>query len=127
MEPEGHPARRSDTRPTLLALAFLVTSACGPGATKRAADIGGIVTSVSGRSDGVTILVESDPSAPTAGAKASVAVTNSTRITRRAPGGEVAATLRDLVPGLRVEVWFDGPVATSYPVQGKAQALVIVR
>ena len=54
-------------------------------------------------------------------------MTSSTRITRRAQGGEVAATLRDLVPGLRVEVWFDGPVATSYPVQGKAQALVIVR
>jgi hypothetical protein len=24
-------------------------------------------------------------------------------------------------------IWFDGAVATSYPVQGKAQALVIVR
>lgn len=114
-------------RPTLLALALLVTSACGAGAAKGAADISGTVTSVSSRSDGVTILVESDPSTPSAGAKASVAVTNSTRITRRAPSGEVAATLRDLVPGLRVEVWFDGSVATSYPVQGKAQALVIVR
>lgn len=114
-------------RPTLLALALLVASACGGGATNRAADITGIVTSVGGRSDGVTVLVESDPSHPSIGDKASVAVTNGTRITRRAPGGEVAATFRDLVPGLQVEVWFDGPVAMSYPVQGKAQALVIVR
>ena len=114
-------------RPTLLALALLVTSACGGGAANRAADIAGIVTSVSGRTDGVTVLVESDPSTPTAGQKASVAVTSATRITRRAQGGDVTATLRDLVPGAMVEVWFDGPVAMSYPVQGKAQALVIVR
>jgi hypothetical protein len=114
-------------RPTLLALALLVTSACGGGAVNRAADIAGIVTSVSGRTDGVTVLVESDPSTPSAGEKASVAVTNGTRITRRAQTGEVTATFRELVPGLRVEVWFDGPVAMSYPVQGKAQALVIVR
>ena len=85
----------------------------------------GFVTSVSGRPDGVTVLVEADPSHPSIGDKASVAVTSSTRITRRTQGGEVAATLRDLVPGVRVEVWFDGAVATSYPVQGRAQALVI--
>jgi len=114
-------------RPTLLVLAVLVTSACSGGAASRAADISGIVTSVSGRTDGVTVLVESDPSTPTAGDKASVVVTSSTRVTRRSGSGEVAATFRDLRPGLRVEVWFEGPVAMSYPVQGKAQAVVIVR
>ena len=111
----------------LLAFVLLVASACGGGAAKGAADITGFVTSVSGRADGVTVLVEADPSHPSFGDKASVAVTSNTRITRRAQGGEVAATFRDLVPGLQVEVWFDGPVATSYPVQGKAQALVILR
>ena len=111
--------------PALLALAFVVASACGGGAASRAPDMTGFVTSVSGRPDGVTVLVEADPSHPSIGDKASVAVTSGTRITRRTQGGEVAATFRDLVPGLRVEVWFDGPVATSYPVQGKAQALVI--
>ena len=111
----------------LLALAFLLASACGGGAADRGPDITGYITSVSGRSDGVTVLVESEPSHPSIGDKASVAVTSSTRITRKAPGGEVAATARDLVPGRQVQVWFDGPVATSYPVQGKAQALVIVR
>ncbi len=111
----------------LLALAFLVASACGGGAANRSPDIIGNITSVSGRADGVTVLVEAQPSHPSLGDKASVAVTTATRITRRAQNGEVAATLRDLVPGLQVEVWFDGPVATSYPVQGKAQALVILR
>jgi hypothetical protein len=114
-------------RPTLLALAVLVASACGGGAASRTADIAGIVTSVSGRTDGVNVLVESDPSTPTSGQKASVAVTSGTRITRRAQGGDVAATMRDLVPGTMVEVWFDGPAAMSYPIQAKALALVILR
>jgi len=113
-------------RQALFALAFLVACACGGGAANRPADITGFVTSVSGRPDGVTVLVEAEPSHPSVGDKASVAVTSSTRITRRTQTGE-AATFRDLVPGLRVEVWFDGTVATSYPVQGKAQALVIIR
>ena len=114
-------------RATLLALVLLVTSACGGGAANGAADIAGIVTSVSGRTDGVTILVESDPSTPTSGSKASVAVTSGTRVTRRAQGGDVTATLRELVPGMMVEVWFDGPAAMSYPIQARAQTLVIVR
>jgi hypothetical protein len=114
-------------RTTLLALALLSAAACGGGAAGGPADIAGVVTSVSGRSDGVTVLVESDPSTPSSGAKASIAVTSATRVTRRAGSGEAAATFRDLVPGLRVEAWFDGPVATSYPVQGRARAIVIVR
>lgn len=108
-------------------LALLVTSVCGGGASSGPADITGIVTSVGGRPDGVTVLVEADPSTPFTGAKASVAVTSGTRVTRRVQGGDVAATMREIVPGLIVEVWFDGPVATSYPVQGRAKALVIVR
>jgi hypothetical protein len=127
MEPGGEGPRCKGMRSAVLALALLVACACGGGAASRAAGITGTVTGVSGRADGVTVLVESEPSHPSIGGKASVAVTSSTRIARRAQSGEVAATLRDIVPGVRVEVWFDGPVATSYPVQGKAQALVIVR
>src|SRR5688572_24426446 len=127
MEPGDQSGRRTDMRIVLLAL-VLAVSACGGGAANRSPDITGFVTSVSGRSDGVTVLVEADPSHPSFGDKASVAVTSSTRITRRSlGGGEVAAMARDLVPGLQVQVWFDGPVATSYPVQGEAQALAIVR
>jgi uncharacterized protein DUF3221 len=127
MGPAGEPTRRIAVRATALAVAVLVSSACGGGAADRAPDIAGIVTSVSGRTDGVTVLVESDPSTPTGGDKASVAVTSATRVTRRSQGGDIAATSRDLVPGVRVEVWFDGPVATSYPLQGRAKAIVIVR
>ena len=114
-------------RPMLLALTLVVASGCGAGAANRVADIAGIVTSVSGRADGVTVLVESDPSTASSGAKAAVAVTSGTRITRRAQGGDVAATARELTPGVQVEVWFDGPAAMSYPIQAKALAVVIVR
>lgn len=114
-------------RPIVLAFALFVASACGGGAANRAADIAGIVTNVSGRTDGVTVLVESDPSTPSGGAKAAVAVTSGTRITRRAQGGDVTATARELTPGVQVEVWFDGPAAMSYPIQAKALAVVIVR
>jgi hypothetical protein len=114
-------------RSVFLALVLLVVSACSGGAASRAADIAGIVTNVSGRTDGVTVLVESDPSTPTSGAKAAVAVTSGTRITRRAQGSDVAATARELTPGVQVEVWFDGPAAMSYPIQAKALAVVIVR
>jgi len=126
MEPGRQSVRLTGMRPTLLALALLV-SACGGGAADRAADITGIVTSVSGRSDGVTVLVESDPSTPSSGSKAAVAVTTTTRISRRAKGGDVAATARELIPGVQVQVWFDGPAAMSYPVQAKALTVVIVR
>jgi hypothetical protein len=114
-------------RPLLLAVAVLVTSACGGGAPSQPADITGVVTSVNARADGVTLLVESDPSNPSGGAKASVAVTSGTRMTRRAQSGEATATIGELAVGLRVEVWFDGPVAMSYPVQGRARAVVMVR
>ena len=115
-------------RPMVLALlVLLVASACGGAAANRVADIAGIVTNVSGRTDGVTVLIESDPSTPTSGAKAAVAVTSGTRITRRAQGGDVAATARELTPGVQVEVWFDGPAAMSYPIQAKALAVVILR
>jgi len=115
-------------RPMVLApLVLLVASVCGGAAANRVADIAGIVTNVSGRTDGVTVLIESDPSTPTSGAKAAVAVTSGTRITRRAQGGDVAATARELTPGVQVEVWFDGPAAMSYPIQAKALAVVIVR
>jgi hypothetical protein len=111
----------------LAPLVLLVASVCGGAAANRVADIAGIVTNVSGRTDGVTVLIESDPSTPTSGAKAAVAVTSGTRITRRAQGGDVAATARELTPGVQVEVWFDGPAAMSYPIQAKALAVVIVR
>jgi hypothetical protein len=40
-------------------------------------------------------------------------------------GGWSLASFDDLVEGARVQVWFDGPVAESYPVQARAGSIVI--
>ena len=55
--------------------------------------------------------------------KASVTVTGDTRIVT-AEG--VSGTFADLANGQRVEVWFEGPVAESYPVQATAGEIRIL-
>ncbi len=114
-------------RPALLALTLLVATTCaGAAAPKGAADITGAITNVAERIGGITMLVEEDPADRSGGAKASVAVDGGTKIVRRGDTGEVAATLSELRPPTRVSVWLDGPVAMSYPVQGKARFVVIL-
>ena len=111
-------------RTCLLVLVALALGACAPAASlpARQADISGLITSLG---DGArTILVEESRD-PNAGAKASVTIDDSTRIwtvngqtvTRVEPGA--------LRVGASVRVWFNGPVATSYPVQGKAADIAI--
>lgn len=104
----------------LLVLSLLVAAACAPaGPPVRDPDIVGVITRIS--NSGSTILVEQDPNDPAAGAKASVAIDASTRVWNVAtPGGVSKIPASDLRSGVRVRVWFDGPVAMSYPVQGRA-------
>lgn len=105
----------------LLALAF---AGCGPAsAPTRPADITGIVTRVSAATGGLQLLVEEDPSDTAGSAKASVRTDASTRwfIT-----GGAAFDPSQLRQGTRVSVWFDGPVATSYPVQAKGSDVLVL-
>lgn len=53
-------------------------------------------------------------------------VTLSTRILRSQGGRLVPADWGKLEVGQRVELWYAGPVAESYPRQGAAGTLVIV-
>ena len=82
----------------------------------------GLITSVG---DGArTILVE-ELRDPNTGAKASVTIDGSTRIWA-VTGQTVTRVLADVLRvGSSVRVWFDGPVATSYPVQGKAADIAL--
>jgi Protein of unknown function (DUF3221) len=48
-------------------------------------------------------------------------------ILERVDGEMRALGFSDLRAGMEVEVWFDGPVAESYPGQGTLKALVVVR
>jgi hypothetical protein len=56
---------------------------------------------------------------------ASVTVDEASAVLRRTDAGYEEAALADLRPGDLAEVWFDGPVAESYPVQARAGTLVI--
>lgn len=109
--------------PALL-LALLLVS-CVDRTPARAPDITGQITrattSVVDGSRRITILVEAVPNDLSGSAKALVTVDRSTRIFHV----RTAASVEDLLPGATVSVWFEGPVAESYPVQGRAGTLLI--
>ncbi len=108
----------------LVLVALLCAAACAPaaGLPARQADITGLVTNVGAGTR--TILVE-ELRDPNTGAKASVTIDDSTRIWT-ANGQSVTRVAPDaLRVGASVRVWFNGPVATSYPVQGKAADIAI--
>jgi hypothetical protein len=97
-------------------------------ASRTTPDIKGVVTRVNLPSSGRrTILVEEKPGELSGSAKALTTVADTIQIVRRsASGSERPATVADIANGQRVEVWFIGPVAESYPVQATARRVVIV-
>lgn len=72
------------------------------------------------------IRVEENPSDSAGSAKASVTVSNTTRVIGNAGGGDMSRLREELRAGRRVRVWFVGPVAESYPVQARAAALELI-
>lgn len=110
-----------------LLLSLVVAAACTPaGPPARAPDITGTITRVTDTTGGVLLLVEAVPTDTSGSAKASVRVDGSTRIF----GGGTSdaqqnASSGDLVAGMEVSVWFDGPAAMSYPVQAKAATIFV--
>jgi beta-N-acetylhexosaminidase len=120
--------RRAVIALSIVAIAALALSAvaCGPRVPSDPAAITGTIASVSASDGGGAgaILVEGSGSI---GDKASLSVSGTTPVLRRAKDAAVtAAVFADLKVGMRVEVWVDGPVAESYPVQAAASVIVIV-
>jgi Protein of unknown function (DUF3221) len=109
--------------PTLLALVLV---SCADRAPSRAPDIIGQITrATTGVTDGsrrIVVLVEAVPNDLSGSPKALVTVDSRTRVFR----ANGAAQVDDLLPGATVSVWFEGPVAESYPVQGRAGTLMIM-
>lgn len=111
-----------------IVLLAVVLASCAERAPARAPDISGQITrattSVVDGSRRITILVEAIPSDVSGSPKALVTVDGSTRIfhakASRSP------VVEDLLPGATVSVWFEGPVAESYPVQARAGTLLIM-
>lgn len=119
---------------TLLALGAAVVGGCGGSTAQPAssatappsipADITGTIHDLSINPDtGLPVLLVVDDGAlegPTD--RATVTVTEDTVVWMLKGGRGTAA---DLGPGQMVSVWFDGPVAESYPVQAKAGEIAI--
>lgn len=99
------------------------SSATGITMPSTPADISGRITSISSVGNFVgTIRVETNPSQSTGSPKAIATVNGRTVIFLLSRNeGE----FRSLSVGQWVRVWFNGPVAESYPVQGTAATVVI--
>lgn len=106
--------------PLSLALLAVSIGGCAPAPPDREPDIRGVVESVN-QADGVgsTFLV----SGTGAYDKASVSVDAETRILT--PDGDAFTESDSVEVGDNVEVWFTGAVAESYPVQAKAETVVV--
>jgi len=116
-----------------LAGTVLLTSACGDSDADeppdRNPDIRGTITELTlGEGDTLgTILVEGEIEPDTQYDKASVRVDKDTEIIMARFFVEpTSAPFSELSKGDLVEVWFEGPVAESYPVQTKAGRIEII-
>ena len=87
--------------------------------------IRGTITSVSPLVGQGVILVEERPQDRAGSNKASVTINASTRIYRGRIDASTKGSFSDLRNGQLVEVWFAGPVLTSYPLQATASVVVI--
>lgn len=121
----------------LLLLVTLLTIGCGPGPagnTGNKVDIRGTITSLSPADEQAkaagtlgSILVEGTVEKDTSFDKASIRITDKTRILERQAQGEVEVNFDTFKLGQTVEAKFTGPVAESYPVQAVAGEVIILR
>lgn len=90
-------------------------------------DIRGHITTLTpGTGDTIaTLLVEGAIEPDTTYDKASVRVTEDTKLYKTTPDGVVELD-RELAEGDFVSVWFEGPVAESYPVQARAGQVTVI-
>lgn len=110
------------------ALLLAATLACNSGSGTNPAipasppSIEGRVTAVNRSGEGIgSIRVETNPSDESGSPKAVVRILQSTKLLRANARGD----FNDLRMGDWVRVWFDGPVAQSYPVQAKGGTVVV--
>ncbi|KJS82120.1 MAG: hypothetical protein JM58_15435 [Peptococcaceae bacterium BICA1-8] len=100
-------------------LLILLLVGCG----KREIHIRGNITQIETIQKGMTsILVEGEIEPDTSFDKASIAITEKTKIYR----GKERISLGSLEGGIKVEVEITGPVRESYPVQATAKAVWVI-
>lgn len=111
----------------LAGAALLPLAACGARIPHEDPSIRGEIVAVL-PADGLgSIAVESEDPPAFAYDKATVRITADTTLLRETTDGDTeAVTFEEFRLGQRVDVWFTGPVAESYPVQATA-GLVLLR
>lgn len=82
--------------------------------------IRGVITKADSTAGSGFILVEENPSDTSGSQKASVRLNDQTKIYQRSGLALEKISQSALTAGKKVSVWFAGPVAESYPVQGSA-------
>src|SRR5712691_1170774 len=80
----------------------------------------GTITNVGPLGGQAVIMVEERPQDQAGSAKASVTVNAATRIYRGRVDASTRGSFSDLRTGQLVQIWFAGPVLTSYPIQATA-------
>jgi beta-N-acetylhexosaminidase len=115
-------------------VAVLATGATAQQEKADKVDIRGVITNVraaeaEAKKQGTLgwIRVEGVKEKDTAYDKASVRITDKTRIEKLAGKEKKAAAFGELKQGVRVQAVFTGPVAESYPVQATAKEVLIVQ
>jgi len=103
----------------------LVVMARADAAPSGSPSIRGTITSLTPIAGQGVILVEERPQDQAGSNKASVTVNAATRIYRGRVSASTKGSFGDLRKGQQVEVWFNGPVLTSYPVQATASVILI--
>lgn len=112
---------------TLLAVLALFPSGCAARVPDTDPSIRGRIVSVLPADELGSIAVEADAPPAFEYDRASVRITGDTTLLRETGNGDTEPIgFADLAQGDEVDVWFEGAVAESYPVQATA-GLVLVR
>lgn len=112
----------------MAALMINVTGCSNDAKDKEQAKLGirGQITKViiDGNKNVTSILVEGKIESDTEYDKANVKIDKDTKIYKEAESNELS--VNELKEGIKVEVVFEGPIAESYPVQGKAKTIRLI-
>lgn len=87
--------------------------------------IRGVITKSDTTVGSLYIMVEENPADSSGSPKASVRFNNETKIYRGSASDLERIGYSALTTGRKVSVWFAGPVAESYPVQGYASVILL--
>lgn len=89
--------------------------------------IEGIVQQATAEERGRVIFVEANPTVPGREPAARITLTRGTDVLASTGGAIERASADELAEGVRVRVWFTGPVLESFPVQATAGTVLILR